>query len=207
MKKVNDNGGNFNPTQWSSTDANGNPLFYTFGVSIGGGGVNAIGFGLNSCSPTPNDFINMQPNLSSPGINFSYDDVSRFEPSYDFPAMREINPGYFYEKNAQQANGGDCCTDGVNQNGVKIGDTNNGETVTGFSSNGMPLRDLRPVEGDSSGTPFIPDIGGARVLLGVTKIPKVWLGISFVGEASKNTLLSTGLLYKLGVRCSIGAKL
>jgi hypothetical protein len=106
MKKANDNGGNFNPTQWSGTDANGNPLFYNFGVSIGGGGVNAIGFGLNSGSPTPNAFINMQPNLSTPGINFSYDDVSRFEPSYDFPAMRDINPDYFYKKNAQQSNGG-----------------------------------------------------------------------------------------------------
>jgi RHS repeat-associated protein len=104
LKGVNDNGGNINLTQWSGTDANGNPLFYNFGVSIGGGGVNAIGFGLNSGSPTPNVFINMQPNLSTPGNNFSYVDASRFEPSYDFPAMREINPDYFNAKHA--GNGG-----------------------------------------------------------------------------------------------------
>jgi hypothetical protein len=97
----------FNPTKWKSTDANRNPVFYTVGVSVGGGGVNSIGCGLNSGSPTPNAFINIQPNLSTPGINFSFVDASRFEPSYDFPAMSDINQDHFYAQLAESGAEGD----------------------------------------------------------------------------------------------------
>jgi hypothetical protein len=39
----------------------------------------------------------MQPNLSTPDINFSFVDASRFEPSYNFPELTNINTEYYNE--------------------------------------------------------------------------------------------------------------
>ena len=49
----------------------------------------------------------MQSNLSTSGINFSFVDASRFEPSYDFPVMSEINRDHFYAQLAESGAEGD----------------------------------------------------------------------------------------------------
>ena len=54
---------------------------------------------------------------------------------------------------------------------------------------------------------FLPTAGAAAVVTGLTKVPKAWFGFKVGLGGSKNTLLSSAIYSKLGIKGSLNRQL